>query len=242
MVRCTLEMSEHLQGCFITLTYARSPVYLYKKHVQLFMKRLRKRIDPIKIKYFIAGEYGTKNFRPHFHINIFGYEPSDLVLYQKSNSGNDMYTSDFISSIWEYGLHTIQTLDSNTIKYSALYSAKDKTEYPDYLKGCPEFNLMSKGLGYNQFLKKEFNYIRTDQIFVKGIAYPIPEAFLRKRFYSSSTKTEAIRNNYSLSFTRLDTRRWIKNHRHFTDYRLQDVNYKYRALKYRLKVDKTKVL
>lgn len=37
-----------------------------------FMKRLRRRIEPRQIRFYGAGEYGEQNFRPHFHVALFG--------------------------------------------------------------------------------------------------------------------------------------------------------------------------
>jgi hypothetical protein len=41
-------------------------------HFQKFMKRLRDRIKPLKIRFFHCGEYGDKTRRPHYHALIFG--------------------------------------------------------------------------------------------------------------------------------------------------------------------------
>ena len=77
--RCILEAQEHDQNCFITLTYddLNIPVVddvnpetgevtkfktLVKRDLQLFMKRLRSKLDEknIKIRFFAAGEYGDQ--------------------------------------------------------------------------------------------------------------------------------------------------------------------------------------
>lgn len=61
--RCMLEASKHEQNCFITLTYndANLPKEgVCKRSAQLFMKRLRKSIEPLKVRYFLCGEYGAK--------------------------------------------------------------------------------------------------------------------------------------------------------------------------------------
>lgn len=39
--------------------------------VQLFLKRLRKRIRNEKIRYFVCGEYGPIHFRPHYHLCVW---------------------------------------------------------------------------------------------------------------------------------------------------------------------------
>lgn len=61
---------------FVTLTY--SPKFLpehgvSKRHVQLFMKRLRKK-SQAKIRYYLVGEYGSLTGRPHYHIILFNFD------------------------------------------------------------------------------------------------------------------------------------------------------------------------
>lgn len=68
---------------FITLTYDTQHVPithngfmdLSKRHMQLFIKRLRKAQwatgNVASIKYYAVGEYGTQSMRPHYHIIMF---------------------------------------------------------------------------------------------------------------------------------------------------------------------------
>ena len=37
----------------------------------------------VKIKYFVCGEYGTKNYRPHYHMLIYGLPLNDLKVYKQ---------------------------------------------------------------------------------------------------------------------------------------------------------------
>lgn len=48
-----------------------SPTVLCKEHYQNFLKRLRKNTGLDDITYCIAGEYGKKYGRPHFHLILF---------------------------------------------------------------------------------------------------------------------------------------------------------------------------
>ena len=52
------------------------------RDVQKFFKRLRKRHPynkELPIKYFVVGEYGTENSRPHYHTIIFNAQEKDIV-------------------------------------------------------------------------------------------------------------------------------------------------------------------
>lgn len=83
--RCLLEASLHRDNCFVTLTYDNSncPYEISKKDVQDFLKRLRKAVFPLKIRYYCCGEYGSKYLRPHYHLILFGYDFPDRYFFQK---------------------------------------------------------------------------------------------------------------------------------------------------------------
>lgn len=115
--RCLLELQDHQEAYFLTLTYsddyvpvsyfadpssgeAQPSLTLRKRDFQLFMKRLRKRVAPDRIRFFGAGEYGDTTLRPHYHIIVFGLRIPDLVPYGKNFRGEMTYTSDFIHSVW----------------------------------------------------------------------------------------------------------------------------------------------
>jgi hypothetical protein len=69
-----------------------------KRHLQLFLKRLRKHYNVQGIKYLASGEYGGKLDRPHYHLVIFGLPLSDLVYYKKSGH-NHLFISRQIEKI-----------------------------------------------------------------------------------------------------------------------------------------------
>jgi len=74
---------------FATLTYAEENLTwgeeeptLIKRDAQLFLKRLRKLENGSKkgkIKYYLAGEYGTTFKRPHYHAIIFGCPLKEII-------------------------------------------------------------------------------------------------------------------------------------------------------------------
>lgn len=79
-IRCFHESQCHYVSSFITLTLddpflaARG---LDHSDFQLFMKRLRKRVD--EVRYFMCGEYGEKRGRPHYHAVLFGLDHRQMV-------------------------------------------------------------------------------------------------------------------------------------------------------------------
>lgn len=71
---------------FVTLTYNTEHVpitnkgflNLKKKDIQDYFKRLRK-LEKDKIKYFVCGEYGSRTFRPHYHIILFNAQIKNVL-------------------------------------------------------------------------------------------------------------------------------------------------------------------
>lgn len=60
---------------FVTLTYdqkhLRTDGSLNKRDLQLYLKRLRKKDESARIRYYAVGEYGSNTGRPHYHILLF---------------------------------------------------------------------------------------------------------------------------------------------------------------------------
>ncbi|QCS36692.1 replication initiator protein [Capybara microvirus Cap3_SP_632] len=170
-VRCCLEMLYHDKSCFVTLTYdddnlppcrtssvnvvtgelgcSVSPVHsLVKKDYQLFFKRLRKRLgENVRISYYGCGEYGSKNFRPHFHFIIFGFFPDDCFVYRKTYNGDTLFISPFLNDVWGKGYVVVGEANYQSAAYVARYITKKQLGYSssnysifDYE---PEFNCMS---------------------------------------------------------------------------------------------------
>lgn len=133
--RMILEASLWSDNAFVTLTYDEEHLpeggILVKKHLQDYMKRLRRKLEPLKIRYYACGEYGTLTHRPHYHIIIFGYPPSNIY-----------------AKVWDFGHVEVGEVTPDSIQYVAGYVAK-KIAYK-FRDLVPEFALMSRrpGIGY----------------------------------------------------------------------------------------------
>lgn len=175
--RCMLEAQYHDHNCFITLTYnddhlpdkrdmiddltgeiSESPFRsLQKRDFQLFMKRLRKDLEPIKIRYFACGEYGSKTYRPHYHAIIFGYDFPDRKLLKENFRGEKYYISDQLSRAWSdssnnpLGNVLVTDISYDTCAYVARYCLKkqnnDLSLFYDIYNLDKEFTLMSRKPG-----------------------------------------------------------------------------------------------
>lgn len=169
------EMSLHAANCFLTLTFRENPLTICKRDLQTFVKRLRKSIEPCKIRYFACGEYGKKHGRPHYHLAVFGWRPADLVYLYTTNDGDRLYRSPTVEKLWPHGFITVGDLTLESGKYVAKYLQKLQ-DFPDGLE--PPFLLMSNrpGIGYGAIDEKA---VKTDKIYRQGQYIPIPRYYLK---------------------------------------------------------------
>lgn len=165
-VRCVHEAKLYDDNCFVTLTYAPEHLpsrgSLVKKHIQDFMKRLRKKFSDRKIRVFYCGEYGDQLSRPHYHLCLFNLDFPDKERLFKIQ-GNWSYSSNILSQLWTFGHSSVTGFSFETAAYVARYCTKKITGSiaSDHYQGrVPEFCGMSlkPGIGKNWFDK----YAKTD--------------------------------------------------------------------------------
>jgi hypothetical protein len=187
-LRMFLESSYWTSCSFLTLTYDDehlplqlctvddSPVYLptlVKRDVQLFIKRLRKRLGSRKIKFFAAGEYGDHTYRPHYHAILFGVDPvSDY---------------DDVKSSWTAGHIALLPVKDGSFNYVAGYVIdKLNNELGDtfYLGRLRPFSLCSQGLGSRVLDELDLDKVYKDGFIVTcdGKHHRIPRYFLKKMY------------------------------------------------------------
>lgn len=154
--RIILEANQHEENAFITLTYNDDNLpkggTLVKRDLQLFFKRLRKRIAPKKVRYFAVGEYGDRGRRPHYHVALFGYPPcfegridrgSICVCPSCTGIAESWKSSDGVS----LGFISVGALEPASAAYVAKYATKCMEEGDRdvrYPSGCvPPFSCQS---------------------------------------------------------------------------------------------------
>lgn len=135
---------------FVTLTYGDGKadrtengfLTLNKKHLQDFFKRLRHEC-PLKVKYFVCGEYGGKKGRPHYHAIIFNA------------------SIEAIEKTWQQGRCHYGEVNAASVQYVLKYMDKafgfdlKKHSRDDRLR---EFQLQSKGLGLSYVNERTVKY------------------------------------------------------------------------------------
>lgn len=160
--RLILEANAHDHNLWITLTYAdeflpkgkvRSNSYnlygshnfptLYRPDYQDFFKRLRSYKHIPDFKYFVAGEYGDKFGRPHYHACLFGLSNSHRHLIRRAWSLRIAGRG-----VVPIGHVYFGDLNWDTCQYTAGYTVKKMTSFKhEELNGrYPEFGEPSKGL------------------------------------------------------------------------------------------------
>lgn len=191
-MRCVLESSLYDENCFLTLTYDESlsdyENILDYKHIQDFKKALRSRIFRSfdkRVNIFNVHEYG-KNGKKHWHLVIFNYDfPDKKVKFVRD--GYNLYTSDELSSLWTFGIHSIGDVTLASAMYQAQYTQKEF----QYSHGRRAHSKHS-GIGRDWFLRNYDQVLRLGYIPFEGRRERVPRYFEKiahkhwSHFYSPS--------------------------------------------------------
>lgn len=138
--RLLLESCLYPVSAFVTLTYDEDhvPSQLVPRDMQLFLKRLRKKISPQKVRFYGVGEYGDISMRPHFHLIVFGL--GGLVVGR-----HKLDCSCVVCGSWQKGMCHVGEVTPESIAYTVQYVTKRMTNREDKRLGGkhPEFSRMS---------------------------------------------------------------------------------------------------
>jgi len=184
---------------FITLTYddANLPFHgLKKADAQAVVRKIQKwsRLENHghKLRYLIAGEYGDKFGRAHYHLVLFGTSfRQDRVPHYKSN-GRQYYTSETLTRLWGKGHADLCDLDHNRCQYAVKYAleeVKGKAAPAHYSfqtktgshQRAREFVCASNrpGLGYSWFVKYRADIFPRDELIHNGKRLPVPGYYFK---------------------------------------------------------------
>lgn len=239
--RCVNESTLYKHNCFLTLTYDDKtlPVGydirtgLYHPHFQDFMKRLRDRYNYIGldgengIRFYMCGEYGEKNARPHFHVLLFNFDFLDRYHWTTRN-GNPSYRSPLLDglpingidrrfvedgALWPWGNAEIGECNFQSAAYVARYIMKKQTgkraiehyevfdnETGEVFSQRPEYNEMSTnpGIGKRWIEKFTTDVYPRDELVINGVKTRPP------RYYDEYFKTKDLSEYEDLKFRRFD--------------------------------------
>jgi len=231
--RATHEAKYHNRNCFITLTYSDENLpyggTLVKQHHQKFIRSIRDKISPIKVRYMLCGEYGDKFGRAHYHIILFGYDFPDKKHY---NNGDEFqyYTSEIADKAWNKGTVQITDISPDTMSYVAGYTVKKISgsmanepnpitglkhyetmveETGEVIEKIPEYGAMSlkPGLGKSYFDQYKSDIYPSDFVVRKGQQMAVPKYYdqlLEKTDPDLYDEIKAKRIKTAESLTKLD--------------------------------------
>lgn len=164
--RLNEEFKKASSAAFVTLTYNdenlpkdSGNLVLKKKHIQDYFKRVRSASEHT-IKYYAVGEYGEKNYRPHYHAIVFNADR--LLLHQKwCNADGTPIGIVYIGDVTPASIHYVTgyimkkhgdvdykhgyVSKNYEGKKTEMYWAQKSVDYPSWY--VPPFSIMSKGLG-----------------------------------------------------------------------------------------------
>ena len=75
----------------------------------------------------MAGEYGSRRGRPHYHALIFNYDFPDRQFLRYSPAGERLFTSALLSKVWGFGYSSIGDVTFGSAAYVARYCVKKIT-------------------------------------------------------------------------------------------------------------------
>ena len=134
--RLEQEYKHSRSALFVTLTYDEkhlpTDASLNKKHIQDYLKRLRKRDGTNTIRYFAVGEYGSNYGRPHYHVILFNCSESHARASWNDSKGNPI------------GMVHIGKVTAASIAYCTKYIVQPELSAPGLQK---PFSLMSRKYG-----------------------------------------------------------------------------------------------
>lgn len=217
-IRCLHEAQMHRENSFITLTYSDESVptdySVSLDHFQKFMKRLRKSLEPKKVRFFACGEYGEQKLRPHYHALIFNHQFPNLKFRRKNKHNDSLFTSENLTQLWPLGFHEIGHVTYKSAGYCARYCLKKivGTQADDhymrrspvdgeFYRVAPEFAVGSRrpGLGSLWFDAFKGDAFPSDFVIVDGKKKKPPLYYLKKLKEDEQTTIQRARKRYGLS-------------------------------------------
>lgn len=185
--RCTFEsQTQSRPSALVTLTYNDNHLPsdgVCYDDIRDFNKRFRyfltKSDSSRRYKFYLSSEYGLEDYRPHYHMMIFGFDPQSS------------YDMNALNNAWmknreSIGFFQADFLTTGRIRYAMKYVHKELSpdQQDDILKRGlnPLFHTMSKGIGFDWFYKNLNHIIENQGYIVNGSVRPL------NRYYSDLFK------------------------------------------------------
>jgi len=150
MHRLVLESKVHESSICVTLTYddehLPGDLSVSREAGQRFMRDLRKALAPVRVRFYLVGEYGEESTRPHYHAILFGVPLDPAHGFSTLRRGGQFEcvcgSCELVRNSWRKGRIEVQPFTIEGAQYVCGYVTKKLTGEP--LPGrAPEFASMS---------------------------------------------------------------------------------------------------
>lgn len=183
-----------LRGKGFAANYCTKGATLMQKDTQDWLKRLRRNLDyhygiSEGVRFYLAGEYGSTTYRPHYHVCLFGVPTEDLNQIGKNKLGQALFESDFISDTWKNGHVCVGKLTFQTAAYTARYCLKKAqgkdNAFFDSLGLNREFVNMSRkpGIGMTYYDAHKDDIYKHDEIILPSTSKDKPNVVKPPRYF-----------------------------------------------------------
>lgn len=180
-------------------------------HVQKFIRRLRfEQFGRLRsnLKYYLCGEYGTHNWRPHYHVLFFNVELKYLIGVSDAKMV-ELRTLDIDGKVpyycrsWSdpdtgepYGHITVGRVSADSVGYVLKYMQKPH-RIPLHRNDdrVPEFSFMSKGLGRNYLSSSMIRWHKADLLNRMYIPHSLDCKIAMPRYYKLKLYTDDERRD-----------------------------------------------
>lgn len=119
---------------FVTLTYRPENIpdngSLFPRDFTLFVKKWRSTHPGERFSYYVSGEYGDLNDRPHYHAVLYGAEFLDKEILTDRH-GAPVYRSESLETTWGHGICEMTGLNYAAARYVASYVRKKVRQRDD---------------------------------------------------------------------------------------------------------------
>jgi hypothetical protein len=211
---------------FITLTYSEDNqakrtknglLTLEYKHVQLFLKQVRniqkaeyakfsKEINqPVRgpqLSYYVAGEYGSRTSRPHYHLIMFNASLDIIHRAWGTNTSKGWIPRGNVHS---------GNITGGSIRYTLKYISKP-SRIPLF-KGddrTPEFSYMSKGIGKSYLNKRTIAWHKADLLNRYYVPSPGGMKITMPRYYAERIYTKSERQIIAQNLEEISSNQFYK--------------------------------
>lgn len=171
--RMACELTEWKSAGFVTLTYADEHLpasgTLVPGDSERWLKRLRREVEPRRVRFYLIGDYGEKNGRPHYHAIVYGLDP--------------VRDRGVVDKTWSLGRTNVGTVTEASMRYVADYVTRKvygEEAVKVYGDRVPPYARMSQGLG-RDFCDAHAEQLRESlAITRRGVEVGLPRYFARR--------------------------------------------------------------